>query len=615
MVSFTKRLTGLILICVLLASAKTTVSHNNSSLQKTNITGPTANRARAYIDSGAIVSAVDNYGRLSGTANPEGLRGDFQYISNLSFILGVPGKNADGVPYPWARGRKQLYSIDDNKYEFFGNDSTYWGPTVSESWFDRTPALNRTDWEAVANSQVNLFDPQTVAGKFYGARGLYTNTEDLTPLIASSDIRRSWPFVNGQRQWPGHWAIDPNDPSGTQEMEGTFVSDKDIYFEIDDRYASRDVDIWQGYPLGIKAEVSGYSYADSMAKDILIFNMNLINLSSNFYKDVYAGLYFDADIYSRLADGNYAGRSNDDDMMIYNQELNFAYIYDLDGDHDNYYVGDKTLAYCAVKLLDTPPASEQVDLDADGSADILPGDKLGLTSWHWFDWYFRPGARDGSPLGGPWSGDGQTPVADNKEEIQYKIMAGDTSALIPYDSLHYFHPGPDKLNPRFDSAEGLLTEFPDGLDCVYIMASGPFNMAPGDTVPFSFCLMMGDNYDDLIASARKAEALAENHYQWFPALKIESPVHRPSSFQLQQNYPNPFNPRTVIGYQLSVFSEVELSVYNILGQKVATLVSERQPAGQYRATWNARSFASGVYYYTLTVNNKMAQTKKMILLR
>ena len=107
---------------------------------------------------------------------------------------------------------------------------------------------------------------------------------------------------------------------------------------------------------------------------------------------------------------------------------------------------------------------------------------------------------------------------------------------------------------------------------------------------------------------------------------IESPFERewlnistkdlviPVKFDLKQNYPNPFNPRTMISYQLPMTNEVELSIYNLLGQKVITLVSERQKAGHHQVEWNASGFASGVYYYQL-VAGEFREVKKMILLR
>ena len=87
------------------------------------------------------------------------------------------------------------------------------------------------------------------------------------------------------------------------------------------------------------------------------------------------------------------------------------------------------------------------------------------------------------------------------------------------------------------------------------------------------------------------------------------------NFVLFQNYPNPFNPNTVISYRLPVYSFVELSIYNALGQKVATLVDAPQPAGRYTVTWNAAGLSSGVYFYQIIVNGSPGQCKKMILLR
>jgi hypothetical protein len=86
------------------------------------------------------------------------------------------------------------------------------------------------------------------------------------------------------------------------------------------------------------------------------------------------------------------------------------------------------------------------------------------------------------------------------------------------------------------------------------------------------------------------------------------------SFQLDQNYPNPFNPITNISYIVSSEGNVNLSVYNSLGELVELLVNENQKAGKYDVVWNAEKYPSGVYYYRLSAGS-FIQAKKMILLR
>jgi hypothetical protein len=90
-------------------------------------------------------------------------------------------------------------------------------------------------------------------------------------------------------------------------------------------------------------------------------------------------------------------------------------------------------------------------------------------------------------------------------------------------------------------------------------------------------------------------------------------------FQLKQNYPNPFNPETVIEYVLPENSEVNISVYNILGRHIKTLIDEYQTTGYKRVTWDGkdqarREVSSGVYFYRLKTNT-IVEVKKMLLLR
>ncbi len=89
---------------------------------------------------------------------------------------------------------------------------------------------------------------------------------------------------------------------------------------------------------------------------------------------------------------------------------------------------------------------------------------------------------------------------------------------------------------------------------------------------------------------------------------------KPAKFELEQNYPNPFNPSTNINFTISAKSDVKLSVYNLLGQKVATLMDKPLNAGQYHVTFNGSDLPSGVYFYRLKAG-KYSQTRKMLLMK
>ena len=98
----------------------------------------------------------------------------------------------------------------------------------------------------------------------------------------------------------------------------------------------------------------------------------------------------------------------------------------------------------------------------------------------------------------------------------------------------------------------------------------------------------------------------------------------PSEYELFQNYPNPFNPTTSIEFSLPVTADVELIIFNILGQKVSTLINEQQSAGYHSVMWNADDsngikLSSGIYFYMLKASgidgNEFQEIKKMVLLK
>ena len=89
----------------------------------------------------------------------------------------------------------------------------------------------------------------------------------------------------------------------------------------------------------------------------------------------------------------------------------------------------------------------------------------------------------------------------------------------------------------------------------------------------------------------------------------------PTSMVLEQNFPNPFNPTTSIGFSLEKKSDVSLTVFNILGQEIATLFDGVKEAGDHNVVWDASEVVSGIYFYKLSTADGLSRTKKMVLLK
>ncbi len=124
---------------------------------------------------------------------------------------------------------------------------------------------------------------------------------------------------------------------------------------------------------------------------------------------------------------------------------------------------------------------------------------------------------------------------------------------------------------------------------------------------------------DKTAPVNKEEKLtflinSKSGESWTKEIKIQ--VSPPEKFELFQNYPNPFNPTTTICYQLTKDSRVNLKVYNVLGQEVATLVDEHRQAGYHQEMFDATRHASGMYIYRIVYtieSGKQATDRKTMM--
>jgi hypothetical protein len=139
-------------------------------------------------------------------------------------------------------------------------------------------------------------------------------------------------------------------------------------------------------------------------------------------------------------------------------------------------------------------------------------------------------------------------------------------------------------------------------------------------IPVAWPLPENLAYTNTSLQTAGTDGFALGDLNWFPAQKaqwvttgIRAVDRQPQEYSLAQNYPNPFNPTTVIEFSLPRQSKVNLTVYNLLGQEVTTLVASTLGAGRYSIQFDASKLASGVYVYRLAADNFVKASKMMLI--
>ncbi len=170
-------------------------------------------------------------------------------------------------------------------------------------------------------------------------------------------------------------------------------------------------------------------------------------------------------------------------------------------------------------------------------------------------------------------------------------------------------------NPITDGVGFYLTLFPTYPPSSQVTAS--FS-GSGTSFTFSGNYHVDSTYNVTQSGQKRAQysALASisiSPYKLPTAVKSASDK-LPKTFQLYPNYPNPFNPSTMIFYDVPTTSIVSLTVYDLLGREVETLVNQRQSPGKYGVRFDGSRLASGVYIYRLQAGS-FSQTKKLMLVK
>ena len=201
----------------------------------------------------------------------------------------------------------------------------------------------------------------------------------------------------------------------------------------------------------------------------------------------------------------------------------------------------------------------------------------------------------------------------------------------PSDSteIYYYLRGRDKCGQPFlynnspqkfvysgDPETGTGWLMPDNLDVRFTLNAGPFTLNNNDTTSFLVALIVARGSSNL-----NSVTLLKQIAGQLPIGIAPISQNVPGKFSLNQNYPNPFNPTTKIKFNIpndsrvgTVPRTVRLTIYDILGRNIATLVNQPLTAGAYEVTFDGTNFASGVYFYQLT-SGTFTDIKKMILMK
>jgi len=349
-------------------------------------------------------------------------------------------------------------------------------------------------------------------------------------------------------------------------------------------------------PLALQLQKTVYAFNDfNVLHDVVFIKYLFINKSVDTLKNFYFSQLNDADI-------GYPG----DDFACCLPEMNLGIAFNADSLDENHF--GLTPPALGILLLQGP----KVKGDASDSAMFLgkwiKGNKnLNATSFN-------------------------IPIVPY-EAIE-NIYDHDLADLNAMKGLHYYY-GTPLTNPITQDTtkfwmEGNPVEKTGwfAIDTLYkryrqddlriYLSSGPFTMAPGDSQEVAVALIVGQGSDnlqsvaDVIEKAKVVQYFYKNYDAYSTTETYTPPI--PEYYSLSQNYPNPFNPSTKIDYELPVDGLVMLEVFNVVGEKISTLVNESQSKGNHSVIFDASGLPSGIYFYSIS-SLSYFKTKKMIFLK
>lgn len=187
------------------------------------------------------------------------------------------------------------------------------------------------------------------------------------------------------------------------------------------------------------------------------------------------------------------------------------------------------------------------------------------------------------------------------------------TAINNADSINGIYGGFTKIHKWQALSSGTINHRAGPSDVSMVISAGPISVPADSDTTVVFALVAGDTLSDLERAVQEASLV----YTGLITGEKSRPIP-PESYALLQNYPNPFNPDTRIVFMLPVESKVKVTIYNIVGQEIGTLVNTNLGAGEYTLTFDGSHLPSGIYFYRLTATGKngtFTQVRKMALIK
>ncbi|MFA6470333.1 MAG: T9SS type A sorting domain-containing protein [Bacteroidota bacterium] len=387
--------------------------------------------------------------------------------------------------------------------------------------------------------------------------------------------------------WPGDLGAPYHDVNNNGQWDKgidtpQLLGDQMLWSVVNDLDTAAHESIGASPPMGLEIQTAYYGFNRSApVGNTMLIQWKIINKSDAQYDSLFVGMFSDVD----MGDGG-------DDVTGYDTTLSLAYVYngdDFDGTGHGY--GSTPPSVGTLFLEATPavqPYSHTFWVKTLGDYSDLP--MGGLTFPQSVFNYARGLSRDfAQPYVDPVTNQ-QTRFAFTGDPVTNQGWTWAVSQFLPGDARSFF-------------------------------SLGPITLAPGDTqeVNAAFIISRGSDRLHSITLLRNYAAEVKAAYQNNFLVTVADNEQVLTDFTLEQNFPNPFNPTTTIKYTLPTGSFVTIAVYNVLGQKVKTLISESRDKGSYQVFWDGtddanNSVAGGIYFYRLETN-ELRITKRMLLLK